>query len=266
MIVASKVSRFVLIGTFLGLSMMDEARAGAWLLEPGHWHLISTYRLSVSNSKFDEKGQRVSAKRYGKSEGESLLEYGFDRDTTLLFAPSLRSVRAAGPPDHTGVNIGALDLGARWRIYRSGPQIVSFQALTRVSARSDPFFLDENRPKTELRLAYGRSDLLYRGRAAFLDTAVVWAKRSELWRDEMRVEMTGGWQQWPGRMVLMQGFFSAYPGASGESRIPRQLKIQGSTVSNLGDGWSLQMGSFVSRGGVTTRFERGNLVALWRKF
>jgi hypothetical protein len=44
------------------------------------------------------------------------------------------------------------------------------------------------------------------------------------------------------------------------------LKIQGSTVSNLGDGWSLQMGSFVSRGGVTTRFERGNLVALWRKF
>lgn len=266
MIVTSKVSPFVLMVAALCGASSFPAWAGAFLLEPGHWQVISTYRLSVSSSKYDANGLRVAAKRYGKSEGASLIEYGFDRDLTLLLSPSLRSVRAQGPPDTTGVNIGALDLGARWRIYREGPQIVSFQALTRVPARSEPLFVSENSAKTELRLGYARSDLLFRGRDAFLDTGLVWAKRAEPWRDELRADLTLGWQRWPGRLVLLQWFYSAYPGAPGESRMPRQLKIEGSTVSSLGDGWSLQLGSFVSRGGVATRYERGSLVGLWRKF
>ncbi|MEN9707718.1 MAG: hypothetical protein RIQ68_126 [Pseudomonadota bacterium] len=266
MIVAPKVSPFVLISGCLGAWAAPPAWAGAFLLEPGHWQLISTYRLSTSSSKYDTNGLRVAEKRYGKSEAASLIEYGFDRDLTLLLSPSLRSVRAQGPPDRTGVNIGALDLGARWRIYREGPQIVSFQALTRVPARSDPLFAGENRPKTELRLGYGRSDLLFRGRDAFLDTGLVWAKRAEFWRDELRADLTLGWQRWPGRLVLLQWVYSAYPGATGESRMPKQLKMEGSSVSSLGNGWSLQVGSFVSRGGVATRYERGSLVGLWRKF
>ncbi len=266
MIVASRVSRFVLMTAALEGVSPSPAWAGAFLLEPGRWQVISTYRFSTSSSKYDGNGLRVAEKRYGKSEGASLIEYGFDRDITLLMSPSLRSVRAQGPPDTTGVNIGALDLGARWRIYREGPQTVSFQALTRVPARSDPLFMSENRAKTELRLGYGRSDLLFRGRDAFLDAGLVWAKRAEPWRDELRTEVTLGWQRWPGRLVLMQWFYSAYPGAPGESRMPQQLKIEGSTVSSLGAGWSLQVGTFVSRGGVSTRYERGSLIGLWRKF
>jgi hypothetical protein len=266
MIVASKVSPFVLMLAAFGGAWPHAAWAGAFLLEPGHWQIISTYRLSVSRSKYDANGQRVAEKRYGKSEGASLIEYGFDRDLTLLLSPSLRSVREQGPPDTTGVNIGALEMGARWRIYREGPQIVSFQALTRVPARSDPLFASENSAKTELRLGYGRSDLLFRGRDAFLDTGLVWAKRAEPWRDELRADLTLGWQRWPGRLVLLQWFYSAYPGAPGENRMPQQLKIEGSTVSSLGAGWSLQVGSFVSRGGVATRYERGSLIGLWRKF
>ena len=266
MIVASKVSPFVLIVGFLGALSASPAWAGAFLLEPGHWQIISTYRFSTSSSKYDSNGLRVAEKRYGKSEGTSLIEYGFDRDLTLLLSPSLRSVRAQGPPDTTGVNIGALEMGARWRIYREGPQIVSFQALTRVPARSDPLFGGENSAKTELRLGYGRSDLLFRGRDAFLDTGLAWAKRAESWRDELRADVTLGWQRRPGRLVLMQWFYSAYPGAPGENRMPQQLKIEGSTVSSLGAGWSLQVGTFVSRGGVATRYERGSLIGLWRKF
>ena len=266
MIVASKVSPFVLIVGFLGALSASPAWAGAFLLEPGHWQIISTYRFSTSSSKYDSNGLRVAEKRYGKSEGTSLIEYGFDRDLTLLLSPSLRSVRAQGPPDTTGVNIGALEMGARWRIYREGPQIVSFQALTRVPARSDPFFASENSAKTELRLGYARTDLLFRGRDAFLDTGLAWAKRAEPWRDELRADVTLGWQRRPGRLVLMQWFYSAYPGAAGENRMPQQLKIEGSTVSSLGAGWSLQVGTFVSRGGVATRYERGSLIGLWRKF
>ena len=266
MIVTSRVSRFVLIFVGLGGALPHPAWAGAFLLEPGHWQVISTYRFSVSSAKYDANGLRVAEKRYGKSEAASLIEYGFDRDLTLLLTPSLRSVRSQGPPDTTGVNIGALDLGARWRIYREGPQIVSFQALTRVPARSDPFFAGENSAKTELRLGYARTDLLFRGRDAFLDAGLVWAKRAEPWRDELRADLTLGWQRWPGRLVLMQWFYSAYPDAPGENRMPQQLKIEASTVSSLGKGWSLQVGSFVSRGGVATRYERGSLVGLWRKF
>jgi hypothetical protein len=266
MIVAPKVSRFVLIALALGGAVPHPASAGAFLLEPGRWQVITTYRLSTSSSKYDSNGQRMAEKRYGKSEAASLIEYGFDRDLTLLMSPSFRSVRAQGPPDNVGVNIGALELGARWRIYDEGPQIVSFQALTRVPARSNPLFLDENSAKTELRLGYGRSDLLFRGRDAFLDTGLVWAKRAEPWRDELRADVTLGWQRWSGRLVLLQWFYSAYPGAPGESRLPQQFKIEGSTVSRLGAGWSLQVGTFVSRGGVSTRYERGSLIGLWRKF
>jgi hypothetical protein len=181
-------------------------------------------------------------------------------------SPAVRFLRAQGSPDLRGVGIGSLDLGARWKIYALERQIVSFQALTRVAARSDPVFLAENRAKTELRLGYGRNDLLYRGRDAFLDAGLAWAKRAEPWRDEIRVDLTLGWQRWPGRLVLAQWNYAAYPGAPGYARIPRQLKIEGSTVTNLGEGWALQVGTFMSRGGVTTRYERGSVIGLWRKF
>jgi len=266
MIVAHKVSRFVLaFGCWMGLHL-SSASAGAFLLEPGQWQVISTIRNSVSAARYDDKGVLSLEKRYGKTQATSLIEYGLTADLTLLMSPAVRFLRAQGPPDLRGVGIGSMDFGARWKIYELERQIVSFQALTRLPARSDPLFRSENRASTELRLGYGRNDLLFRGRDAFLDAGLVWAKRDEPWRDEIRADLTFGWQRWPGRLVLIQWNYSAYPGAVGESRMPRQFKIETSTVTDIGEGWALQMGTFMSHGGVATRFERGNIIGLWRKF
>ena len=101
MIVASKVSRFVLVLAALGLDGPHLAVAGAFLLEPGHWQVISTLRNSTSSSAYDAQGVLRPQKRYGKTEAASLIEYGFDRDVTLLMSPALRFLR--GSPCQRGL-------------------------------------------------------------------------------------------------------------------------------------------------------------------
>ena len=83
---------------------------------------------------------------------------------------------------------------------------------------------------------------------------------------ELRADVTLGWWQFPDQLVLMQWFQTYYPTASGQMHTPSQTKFEASTVSKLGQGWSLQLGSFASIGGVSTRYERGTVIGLWRKF
>jgi hypothetical protein len=266
MIAVSGVSPFVLALIYFCALGLRPACAGAFLLEPGKWKVIATTRASTSSARYDERGRLVAEKRYGKTESATLIEYGYDRDVTLLLSPAFRSLRAQGPPEQRAVSIGSLDLGARWRILSADAQILSFQVLTRLPARSDPVFWLENRAKTELRLGYGRSDLFLRGRGAFVDTGLSWAKRAEPWRDEVHIDLTFGWKTWADRLALIQWNYSLWPGAQGQMRAPRQLKLEASSVQNLGAGWSFQVGSFVSRGGVATRYERGSIIGLWRAF
>ena len=266
MIVANKVSPFVLSAALLVTLALERAQAGAFLLEPGKWQVINTLRVSGSRLKFDGSGRLNPEPFYGKVEGSSLIEYGFNRDLTVMLMPMGRYVTKDGPPFAEAWAIGSLDVGARWRVQDFGRSTVSFQGLFRVPTRSAPDFLPENRARGELRLALGRSGMGFLGRDGFADLSVAWVKRDDPWRDELHVDLTYGWWQWSNQLLLIQMFQTFYRTAPGEARAPTQTKVETSTVTKIGRGWSLQLGSFASIGGVATRFERGTIVGLWRQF
>ncbi len=266
MIVIPKVSPFVLGLVVLVAALSERAQAGAFLLEPGHWQVISTMRLSASRLKYDGSGRPQPEPLYRKTETSTLIEYGLNRDVTLMMVPTGRHVAMEGPPAAEAWNIGSLDLGARWRVHDFGATVVSFQGLFRVPARSDPAFLPENRWRSELLLGLGRSGLSWLGRDGFADFGLAWVKREDPWPDEVRADVTLGWWQFSDQLMLMQWFQTFYPNAPGQMRTPSQTKFEASTVSKLGRGWSLQLGSFASIGGVSTRYERGTIIGLWRKF
>lgn len=266
MIVIKKVSPFVLAVAWLLMPMVERAQAGAFLLEPGAWQVIHTWRVSGSRLKYDGKGRLNPEPFYGKVEAATLIEYGFNRDLTILLMPVGRYVTQDGPPLAQAWALGSLDVGARWRVQDFGPAILSFQGLFRVPARSDPAFLPENRARSELRLAWGRSGMTWLGRDAFADFSVAWVRPGEPWHDEWHLDLTYGWRQWSNQLLLMQWFQTFYRTAPGEPRASSQTKLEASTLTQLGRGWSLQLGSFASIGGVSTRFERGTIVGLWRQF
>lgn len=266
MIVISKVSPFVLAAALLVGAMMECAIAGSFLLEPGKWQVINTMRVSTSRLKYDASGRLAPETLYGKVEGSTLIEYGLDRDLTIMLMPGARYIKKEGPPAAEAWGIGSLDVGARWRVQDFGLSTLSFQGLFRVPARSDPAFLPENRARSELRLGLGRSGLTWLGRGGFADVSLAWVRRDEPWRDELHVDLTYGWWQYSDQMLLMQWFQTFYRTAPGEMRAPSQTKFEASTVTKLGSGWSVQLGSFASVGGVATRYERGTIMGLWRQF
>jgi hypothetical protein len=265
MFVASSVSRFVSLVLAFAFSWAGPARAGSFLMDTGGWQVITSTTMMTSNLAYDGNGALTPASAYRKIETGVLMEYGLSRDVTLVLSPVTRDISAEGQAGTiTGRGLSSFEAGARWRLFDYDGQAVTFQATTRIPAKTDPVLLYENRPRTELRLGYGAPSIVSR-RPGFIDASIAWVKRHEPGTDEVKIDMTYGWWQRRDRMVLLQYFTTIYPGA-GWRRDPRQHKIQTSTVYKLNDEWSLQLGSFFTRGGYLTRRERGTIVAVWRRF
>jgi hypothetical protein len=265
MFVTASVSRFVSLALAFAFSWAGPARAGSFLMDTGGWQVITSTTFMTSSLAYDANGALTPASQYRKIETGVLMEYGLSRNVTLVLNPVARDISAegqAGPM--TGHGLTSFEAGARWRLFDYDGQAVSFQATTRIPAKSDPILLYENRPRTELRLGYGTPAIINR-KPGFIDGSIAWVKRHEPGVDEVKIDMTYGWWQRRDRMVLFQYFTTLYPGA-GLRHDPRQHKIQTSTVYKLNDQWSFQLGSFFTRGGHLTRRERGTIMAVWRRF
>ncbi len=272
MFVTKSVSRFVhisvLLSPILGLRT-HPAVAGSFLMNEGEGQAIVSTRMGDSVLAFDSSGFVAAAPRYRKIETSLYLEYGLTRDLTLIMSPALRDISLAPTPPATETikaqGIGTLEGGARWRLANFDTTTVSFQALVRTPMKSDPALPVENRPQTQLRLGLGAPAELF-GRDGFIDISTAWIKRAEAWPDELRFDLTLGFWQTPERLLLVQYYNSLFPGAHANGAVPRTHKIETSTVYKLGPDWSLQMGSFLSYGGLLTRRERGSVIAVWRRF
>ncbi len=265
MFVAQRVSYFVLILLVATPIVSGPASSGSFLLEPGSWQAIKSMTIMSSRLSYDGRGALVRDTPYRKIETGLWTEYGLTRNVTLIANPVVRDVAAENAfGSIAGHGLGSMELGARWRLFDHQGDAVSFQATTRVAARSDPVLPLENRPRTELRLGYGFPAIV-NGKNGFADSSLTWVKRHEAGRDEVRHEMTLGWWQSSTRMVLIQNFITFYP-VSGLRHAARQDKVQTSSVYKLNDSWSLQLGSFFTRGGHLTRRERGTILAVWRRF
>lgn len=264
MFVAHRVSCFVLAAGATA-AWPGASIAGSFLLAPGAWEIIQSATFTTSTLRYGPKGALSSADPYRKIEIGWLVQYGLTRNVTLLASPSVREVATTnGDETLSGHGLSSFEAGARWRLFDWRGGEASFQALVRIPGKTDPIFPLENRPRSELRLGYGFPAWI-NGKDGFVDASVAWVKRHEAQRDEIRHELTYGWWQRPGRMILLQYITTLYPG-SGPGRDPWQHKIQTSTVHKLSDAWLVQLGSFWTRGGRETRRERGTVLALWRRF
>jgi hypothetical protein len=266
--VIKKVSPFVLgvavAGVLAGLAAAP-AQAGAFLQEQGRGQFIFSSRLMDSRLAYDSAGFLTDAPRYRKRELGLLFEYGLTPDSTLILNPVWRDLQLDEPSQtRRASNIASFEAGARWRLADFDTGTLSLQATLRVPAGSDPFFWLENRPRTEMRLGYGQP-LDLSGRDGFMDVSLAWIKRQEALPDEVRLDLTLGWWANARRMVMVQYFNAAYPGAPALSGTPRQHKIETSSVYKLSEEWSLQFGTYMARGGVATRRESGTTMALWRR-
>lgn len=242
-----------------------EACAGSFLQGEGTWQAIAATRTSQSRLAYDREGYTIAAPRYRKVETSLYLEFGVTRDFTLILSPSVRDVRTDDAPARAAHGIGALEGGGRWRLFDVGREVVSFQALVRAPMRSDPGFAAENRPRAEMRIGVGSPRSVLAG-DSFTDVSLAWIKRQEALPDEVRLDVTFGMRRGPDRMILFQYFNSLFPGPAPPGLAPRQHKFEASTVTSLGRGWSVQMGSFFSTGGLLTRRESGSTFAIWRRF
>lgn len=265
MFLTYRVSWFVPVCLACAPFWAGQASAGSSLLEQGRWHVIHSNSVMTTHMAYDAKGALTPADPYRKIETGLWAEYGLTRDMTLILNPVTRDVvwrREAGTV--TGHGLSSLEAGARWRLFDYEGQAVSFQATTRVAGKSDPVFPLENRPRTELRLGYGTPAIINR-KPGFVDGSAAWVKRHEPGVDEVKIDLTYGWWQTRNRLMLLQYFTTIYPGA-GFRRNASQHKVQTSTVYKINENWSVQLGSFFTRGGQSTRRERGTVMAVWRRF
>lgn len=265
MFVPSSVSCFVPLALAVAVLSPGPVRAGSFMLEPGSWQAIQSLTVMASRLSYDRDGALAPASPYRKIESGLWMEYGLSRGATLILSPVVRNVRSQEPYGTiSGNGLSSFEAGARWRLFDVMGEAVSFQATARVPGRSDPVLAFENRPRTELRLGYGTPAIINR-KEGFADFSLAWVKRHEAGPDEVRYETTLGWWRRPNRMILVQYFSTFYP-VSGLRHMSQQHKVQTSTVYKLNDSWSLQLGSFFTRGGLLTRRERGTIMAVWRRF
>lgn len=265
MSVPPRVSCFVPAAVACFLLAGSPVRAGSFMEEPGHWLAIATSAVTTSVSAYDDRGARKAADPYRKVESSLWMEYGASPDMTLVFHPTAASARLTTTGGTLSADgLSSIEAGARFRLGAIRTWTVSFQTLVSAPARSDPAFLDENRPHTEFRLGAG-SPARINGTSGFLDSSIAFVRRTGNWPDEIKLESTYGWRRRENEMMLLQYFLSAFP-EQGLRHAPRAHKVQTSVVYKLKRDYALQIGSFASRGGNLTRREQGSFVALWRRF
>ncbi len=79
------VSSFIVSSIILLTTLPAYANPGAWTQAPGQWQLIVNAVHYSTDSRFDNRGRKVSQPTYRKQELNPYLEYGLTDRYTLMF-------------------------------------------------------------------------------------------------------------------------------------------------------------------------------------
>ena len=260
----------MLLGAMLLAFQCGSAIAGAFPRAEKESQIISTWLFNGSSVAFNAQGLLIPVTRYRVHEWSTLLEYGYDSETTLIFKTALQRVESAwlGPSSVSGFGHVEAGLLRRLAVYKD----VSFslQGLVRIPGSFDRRFALDKPGQAEARLAVGTpfsffpdGFLTIKG---FVETSGAWVRRSGAMPDEFRVDATLGLQSSERVMVLYQLFSAWGLQKSPWGGRPNSHKAQTSIVYSLTPDWRLQAGFFASFAGAHARYERGYLTALWRRF
>lgn len=241
----------------------------AWVEKPGEMLVISTISLRSWSRAFDGAGTVRPAPAASKLEASVYVQYGLDETRSLILQPTWTRFTAT---DQEAEGFSLLALGLRQRLWQDGADVISVQPSLRLplasGTRAD--LLGQGAIEGEARLLWGHG-FAFEVENPFGETFAVsgftvleWGPRLPEGLDGATIEndATLGFRIDDGDLVLLQAL-NSWPLGS-EPR--RKHQIQPSTVSDLGDGVSLQTGVVYTYGGDNTVEEIGAILALWLRF
>ncbi|WP_224983910.1 hypothetical protein [Geomonas agri] len=166
--------------------------AGAWTATQGGYYEKASFNFYYADKSFDREGNRRDLSDHGTFTDYNLsnyFEYGVTDSLTVLNSLSYKWIENDNDLSRaTAHGIGDVDLGARYRLYRSDAVgVVSTQLLVKIPGgyhRNDPLPLGNHQYDTELRLLYGRS--LYPQLPGYANLEVGYRLRAGEPSDELR--------------------------------------------------------------------------------
>jgi hypothetical protein len=254
----------------LSLGSATAVLAGAFPQTAGETQVISSWFFSASSVAFNSDGLLARAPALRSHDVSTLLEYGYDADTTLIFKPSFQRLDLTAPSGTASRGLATIEAGVRRRLGILGDVTLSAQAFSRLMPDDDARFAAPSRLQLEAGLAGGLPFSLFPGSllsfTGFVDVSASLVKQIGGAQDEVRAEATLGFQS-SERMLVLYQVFSVW---SLQGAVPggpyRRHKVQSSVVYLVTPQWRVQLGIFATVAGATTRYERGVMSALWRRF
>lgn len=149
----------------LGAFSVSSCFAGAWTANKGGFYEKASFNFYYADKTFDRDGNRRNLSDRGEFTDYNLsnyFEYGLTDSLTVLNSLSYKWLENDNDLSRaTAHGIGDVDLGARYRLYRSDAVgVLSTQLLVKIPGgydRNDPLPMGNDQYDTELRLLYGRS-------------------------------------------------------------------------------------------------------------
>jgi hypothetical protein len=248
------------------LVLSPSAQAGAFLAKPGEGQLILSSTFSASQRGYDGQGQLTQGPNIRKTEVSAYLEYGLSDWATLLFSPDLEwlSQRQVGQTQIQSYSgIGLSQLGGRFKVLEGHGQILSLQ-ITALTPNWAERAFGNDQMGADARLQYGTSFHLF-DKSGFFDAQIGARHFAGALRNEMRLDLTLGYNILPQVMLLAQNFNVLAP-ARGALPQSRTHKLQGSAVYQINKNWSAQLGAFSTLAARNAAQERGLTTGLWYRF
>lgn len=249
---------------------MAQASAGAWTLAPGETKIIVTTTLSKADEEFGPDGTLVSLSEFRKVETSLFVEFGIADEITLIGAAAYRNERitdvgvsrSQSGPTH-------LDLGARVRLGKIDDTIISLQSLISrhtASEGEDPFGSQSGDLDYEIGLITGQPFDLF-GLKGFTDSETAYRYRPGGRADEVKVNVTLGFQPDDTWMVLVQSFnFTSIGPEALIGKRTRSHKLKLSLVRRVHENLSVELGAFKTIAGENIVEETAGLLAFWYNF
>jgi hypothetical protein len=247
-----------------------------WTRPPGD-------RLSITTVSVHRLDSQAGRPDLIKEEVAAYGEYGLTPAITLIGRSAVHSLREDVPvqrrvvvidkkkteieiPPEREFGVGGIELGARVRLRRKGPWVVSAQGVFGVPGSGENQInarFGEGGGDTDLRLQVGRG----LGERGFVAASGGWRNRRGADQDEIRLDLTAGRALGRGVHVFVQSYsvWSIEAGA-GAPRDYSGHRLQASIVVPVSRRMRLQIGVMGTVRSRDMAREQAALVSLWRRF
>ncbi len=242
------------------------AHAGAWPQERGEGLLIITTLIDRAETSFDAAGEPVDDGYFHKDETAAYLEYGITHRDTLVARLAWQDVRRLqGRSFDAAQGLSASEVGWRREFWRGSRSIASLQLTALIPGQGENVSnqaFGTGEMAAEIRALAGRN----LGGRRFVEAQTAWRWRDGRYLDEIRLDLTAGWEVAEHWQVIAQSYsvWSAEPPRLGAPAF-EQHKFQLSISREFGR-QTIQLGTAFTPAGRNAINQEAVFLSVWRRF